>query len=166
MEATEDWIKQESAIPVWVANKARSVLEHRMSSIELPKLSATRITALSQDGDAESDAGLPGIYFLSEGDRSAVRRLSVRALSSDIRTWPFLFTPSGTSNFSPTANDRAWTIIALQLVNYNNGLPALGAAEKRTQLSPGDALHFRGTVEQAYGENGGGLCIMIEWKYY
>jgi hypothetical protein len=100
-----------------------------------------------------------------EGDHASLKRLSYKTLGKEIRTWPFIFTPTEDRSFAPIAIDRAWTIIALQIINYSNGLPALGARKEMAQLSPGDALHFRGDVAQTYGENGGGLCTMIEWMY-
>ena len=77
-----------------------------------------------------------------------------------------MVTATEKSSFMPADIDRAWTIIALQIITYDNGLPALGERQERMQLSPGDALHFRGAVEQTYSEHGGGLCTMIEWRYY
>jgi hypothetical protein len=47
-----------------------------------------------------------------------------RPLQSSVRTWPFIFAPTETTSFAPVAVDRAWTIIALQIVSYSNGLPA------------------------------------------
>lgn len=83
-----------------------------------------------------------------------------------MHAWPFIFASTEKSSFTPVAGDRAWTIIALQTVSYSNGLPALGVGEERTQLNPGDALHFLGDVAQTYGGGGGGLCTMIEWSYF
>ena len=67
LQESRDWIKQKLAIPAWVAYKARIALEPRVASIEsadLPTLPARRVTPLLREGDAESDAVLPGVYYL------------------------------------------------------------------------------------------------------
>ena len=64
-ESSRDWIKQENAIPTWVALKALTALESRVSKLDLPAMSLSRVTSISQDSDdAENDANLPCLYYL------------------------------------------------------------------------------------------------------
>jgi hypothetical protein len=66
---------------------------------------------------------------------------------------------------NPGRTDKAYTILALGDVSFENGLPMLGASKTKFSLKSGEALHFMGDLQQIYSGGSGGALIWFHWSY-
>jgi hypothetical protein len=60
---------------------------------------------------------------------------------------------------NPGRTDKAYTILAMGDMSFENGLPMLGASKTKFSLKSGEALHFMGGLEQIYRGGSGGALI-------
>jgi hypothetical protein len=65
----------------------------------------------------------------------------------------------------PGRTDKAYTILALGDLSFDNGLPALGVSKAKFTLKSGEALHFMGDLQQIYSGRGGGTLIWFHWSF-
>ncbi|TPX23104.1 hypothetical protein DIZ76_012426 [Coccidioides immitis] len=60
--------------------------------------------------------------------------------------------------------DWIYSILALENLSYSNGLPALGKERRKFELKAGEALHFRGDLQQSWSGEGGGVLLWFYWS--